>query len=167
LELLLIIGAIIWILASSAEKRKRKQRQRAEVFQKAAEAASSHNSGAPKPNIQPTVRPTVIPRSGHVVTPSRDTNHAHQETSMIGEQPCPKNPVADAKPLSERLAAYKAAKAALDREKHGNVPDPVENTASTYAEDALITNLQFDGKSVRNGLLYAEILGKPKALRRR
>lgn len=102
---------------------------------------------------------------------------------MTGAEPCP--PDLD-RPLSERLAAFKAAKDAArrrrkaragrgrrggacarkDRARRTPCPPrrPVRSAASLRA--AAAAPFQFDPARVRDGLIYAEILGKPKALRR-
>lgn len=83
-----------------------------------------------------------LPRSGpaptrmHVVQPFTESNHSHGESSMTGFTPCPPQ-----KP--ERFSS--------DEKK------PAPSPALPYG-------LAFNRQSALQGLIYAEILGKPKAL---
>ena len=101
-----------------------------------------------KPTVAPSVTSRTVPatakkqeehsdhvHSKHVVAPSFYTGHAHEESSMTGSG-------LTCAPVEVRKAPEKA-------------PD----VPSKKLE------LDFDGDSVLKGLLYAEILGKPKALR--
>ena len=87
--------------------------------------ASSHTAAAPS-----------VDSARHTVSVSTGGEHAHMETSMTGNIPCPP-PKGTPKPASAAAAAPAAASIV-----------PTMN-----AQDAL------------RGMLYAEILGKPKALR--
>ncbi len=76
----------------------------------------------------------------HTLEASSLTGHSHMETSITGQgKPCP--------PEAATAAAPKTAATALGFQT-GNL------------------NLKFDQPAVVAGLLYAEILGKPKALQR-
>ncbi len=78
----------------------------------------------------------------HTLESSSITGHSHEETSISGVQPnCPSD------------AARSPAQSTVPR---STAPIPARNPA-----------LFWDASSVRAGILYAEILGKPKALRRR
>lgn len=101
-----------------------------------------------KPTVAPSVTPRTVPasakkqeehtdhvHSNHVVAPSFYSGHAHQESSMTGSG-------LTCAPVEVRKAPEKA-------------PDAPSKKLE----------LDFDGDSVLKGLLYAEILGKPKALR--
>lgn len=126
IELLIVIGVIAWAISSSSSRKKRREREaRAartafEPEQAAAPASQQAQRRAPAaPTVRPTVRPAQpkaaphsAPKRPHVVQPSRATGHAHTESSMTGAEPCP--PDLD-RPLSERLAAFKAAKDAARR----------------------------------------------------
>lgn len=126
IELLIVIGVIAWAISSSSSRKKRREREaRAartafEPEQSAAPASQQAQRRAPAaPTVRPTVRPAQpkaaphsAPKRPHVVQPSRATGHAHTESSMTGAEPCP--PDLD-RPLSERLAAFKAAKDAARR----------------------------------------------------
>ena len=79
------------------------------------------------------------PRYTHVVTSTLEGGHTHTESSLTGEESCP--------PL--KPAAQKPAAAA-------QTPD---------ANPSPLLNLQ--SNAVLQGVLYAEILGKPKALQRK
>ena len=76
------------------------------------------------------------PRYTHVVTSTLEGGHTHTESSMTGEEACP-----PPKPVAQKPAA--------------NVP------AQAPKAGAL---LDFEANSVLQGVLYAQILGKPKAL---
>ncbi|MEL7609115.1 MAG: hypothetical protein AAGU74_06380 [Bacillota bacterium] len=79
----------------------------------------------------------------HTLRPaSQSQGHAHKETSMTGEEPCPPSP-----------AGSGAAKPGVAlRGKPLSAP---------------LTNvLRMDRESIVTGLLYMEILGKPKAMQR-
>lgn len=129
--------------------------------QKKKSAASSPKRDAPvatvlpvsKPTpVKPTAAPSVTSRtvptsakkqeehadhvhSKHVVAPSFYTGHAHEESSMTG---------------SGLTCASVEVR---------NTPEKAPDAPDKKLE------LDFDGDSVVKGLIYAEILGKPKALR--
>ena len=184
------------ISSSSSRKKRREREARAArtAFgpeQAAAPASQQAQRRAPAaPTVRPTVRPAQpkaaphsAPKRPHVVQPSRATGHAHTESSMSGAEPCP--PDLD-RPLSARRAAFKAAKDAARRaaegpRREGPPPEgprpegprpadampaaPVVRSAASLRA-AAAAPFQFDPARVRDGLIYAEILGKPKALRR-
>ena len=77
----------------------------------------------------------------HVVQPFTEGSHSHVESSMAGDITCPPS-------LPRRPAASRQ-------------PVPAASSARTAY------NLAFDRTSLLQGLLYGEILGKPRALRRR
>lgn len=79
------------------------------------------------------------PRYTHVVTSTLEGGHTHTESSLTGEESCP----------PPKPAAQKSAAAA-------QTPD---------ANPSPLLNLQ--SNAVLQGVLYAEILGKPKALQRK
>ncbi|MDD3921388.1 MAG: hypothetical protein PHO41_09485 [Eubacteriales bacterium] len=92
-------------------------------------------------NVASTVTSTMLQPKGrrHTLEASSVTGHAHAETSMTGlesDADCPTEPA--------------------DAVRAGN--------AASYTFGARA--LSFDRDAVVNGILYAEILGKPKALRR-
>jgi hypothetical protein len=74
-----------------------------------------------------------------VVTSTLEGGHTHTESSMTGEESCP-----PPKPVAQKPAAA------------------VQPSA---ASSGALSNLQTNG--VLQGILYAEILGKPKALQRK
>lgn len=78
------------------------------------------------------------PQFTHVVTSTLEGGHTHTESSMTGEESCPPPKVVQARQPETGKNA-------------------VENT------DAL---LDFHANSVLRGVLYAEILGKPRALQK-
>lgn len=78
------------------------------------------------------------PRYTHVVTSTLEGGHTHTESSMTGEESCP-----PPKPVPQKPAAV---------------------TTTPEANSGALLNLQTN--SVLQGVLYAEILGKPKALQR-
>ena len=78
-----------------------------------------------------------MPRYTHVVQSTLEGGHTHTESSMTGEEACPP-------PQTEA--------------KGQPVQAPAANAGSL---------LSFEGNSVLQGILYAEILGKPKALQRK
>lgn len=79
------------------------------------------------------------PRYTHVVTSTLEGGHTHTESSMTGEESCP-----PPKPVPQKPAAV---------------------TTTPEANSGALLNLQTN--SVLQGVLYAEILGKPKALQRK
>ncbi len=79
------------------------------------------------------------PRYTHVVTSTLEGGHTHTESSMTGEESCP-----PPKPAPQKPAAV---------------------TTTPEANSGALLNLQTN--SVLQGVLYAEILGKPKALQRK
>lgn len=78
------------------------------------------------------------PKYTHVVTSTLEGGHTHTESSMTGEEACPPPKAVQAKHAEPAKAAPKTAGALLD----------------------------FQANSVLQGVLYAQILGKPKALQR-
>ena len=76
------------------------------------------------------------PRYTHVVTSTLEGGHTHTESSMTGEEPCP-----PPTPAAQHPAAA--------------VQTPAANAG---------TLLSFQTNSVLQGVLYSQILGKPKAL---
>ena len=78
------------------------------------------------------------PRYTHVVTSTLEGGHTHTESSMTGEEACPPPKVAAVKPPEAKSHAAEAG--------------------------AL---LSFQPNSVLQGVLYAEILGKPRSLQRK
>ena len=76
------------------------------------------------------------PRYTHVVQSTLEGGHTHTESSMTGEESCP----------PPKAAAQKQPETAKS---------PAENAGAL---------LSFQTNSVLQGVLYAEILGKPKAL---
>ena len=80
----------------------------------------------------------------HELEASFITGHAHEETSMTGVQ---KDCASTAKKVS-----VEAARAA---------------TVTSAVQPVSAMGLRFDAEAVRNGIIYAEILDKPKALRSR
>lgn len=186
MDFLLILLALIYWVAKSANKRSTAQKQQ-EAARARAEAAyaeaerESETTASQRPLIFPTrstvQQPSAMQRSEpslstpqqrrHPLESSRATGHAHMETSMTGTtEVCP--PAASAAPfektpLADRLAAYKAEKRRAERPAvtaKQDAPQVIDLAAST--ENAF----RFDPARVREGLIYAEILGKPKALRR-
>lgn len=99
------------------------------------------------------------PQSRHSVKPMTESTHAHTESSMSGIiESCPPE-ISDIQtaanaaynvPSAARLEVQSAANAAY------NLPD-----AAVQGK-----RFSFERGSVTQGLLYGEILGKPKALRR-
>lgn len=169
MEILVILALIAWVVTSAASRSKRRRaedarRQRVlrEMERQAPAPAAAPQRPPATPLVQPTVRPAA-PQRPHVVQPSRATGHAHTESSMTGFEACP--PGAD-RPLAERLAAFKAAKAAAK-----GAPRPAAPAGGGTAPQPAVLPAQapfrFDPAEARNGLIYAEILGKPKALRHR
>lgn len=102
-------------------------------------AGGSLGGGAPIP--EGPLRPSFP----HTVQSLTESPHRHMETSLTGDVPCP--PVALVKPQPQRTGKY------------GAQPVPVVLSAHAY-------NLSFAPEDVRKGILYAEILNKPRALRR-
>ncbi len=78
------------------------------------------------------------PRYTHVVTSTLEGGHTHTESSMTGEESCP--------PPQATVP------------KHTEAPKAPQESCGPL--------LNFKTNSVLQGILYAEILGKPKALQR-
>ena len=78
------------------------------------------------------------PRYTHVVTSTLEGGHTHTESSMTGEESCPPPKAVTQKPAAVQTQPAAPAGALLD----------------------------FHPNNVVQGILYSEILGKPKALRR-
>lgn len=143
--LLLIIIGIIAAFNSSNKKKK----TAASAPERKAPAAPVNP--VPRSPVKPTVAPSVKPvaakpapaqkagethvHTAHVVAPSFYTGHAHEEGSLTGEGI--------------------ACTTVVRRQAPAEAPAAPEKKLE----------LDFDGDSVIKGLLYAEILGKPKALR--
>lgn len=177
MEFLVIIGLIVWAVVTASQKKQARNRQ-AEQNRRAvqhAERQAAPQAAQPAAPLRPRVQPTVAPQTppkpvgqGHVVQPSRASGHYHTESSMTGFEPCPPNagPRMD-RPLADRLAEFKAAKAAAARSTQQAAWKATEETPTVVAlGGAPLLPFSFDPAQVRNGLIYAEILGKPKALRR-
>lgn len=195
LEVLFIIIAGVFWLVSSVNKQKQKQaeQQKREAAVRALQAAAAEKSAAaqaphsvPAPSIRPTVA-AAAPASEqrrHTVTPSSVSGHTHMETSLTGiSEACPSDAGAPPRPVSQhdvplsgRLAAYKAQKreagvsapaSRLSAAAHASVhvaaaPAAEPHASATAANNAFV----FDPARARDAVLYAEILSRPKALRR-
>ena len=167
MEILVILALIAWVVTSAASRSKRRRAEDARRQRVLREMERQ----APAPAAAPQRLPPpwwgsgwpAAPQRPHVVQPSRATGHAHTESSMTGFEACP--PGAD-RPLAERLAAFKAAKAAAKDAPRPAAPVGRE-TAPRPAVLPAQAPFRFDPAEARNGLIYAEILGKPKALRHR
>ncbi|MEA5058536.1 MAG: hypothetical protein VB049_00635 [Candidatus Pelethousia sp.] len=79
----------------------------------------------------------------HTVRPFTESDHSHVESSMTGNIPCPPT-----RPVAGRKA-----------------PMPSPSHAAPLATAPY--GLSLDRSGVRQGILYAEILGKPRALQAR
>ena len=166
----MILIAIIGITVSIANKKntaKAKQQRAAAQQREAAGGKPAASQGtttrtspakapaAPSkfPPIGPSKRPSTAaqkqqpraaetsyggtPRYTHVVTSTLEGGHTHTESSMTGEESCP----------PPKMAAVKESQ-----------PEPV--AAATVGG-----LLSFQPNSVLQGVLFAEILGKPKSQR--
>lgn len=122
---IVIIIVVFSSIASQKQKRNRARQSAAAPEQQAQQPAQPMRRQERKP-LQPTV-------AQHVVTTSFASGHAHQETSMTGDVPCP----------------------------------PEQATAiAVESSEQRIAALLNAGDALR-GIVYAEILGKPKALQKR
>lgn len=103
-------------------------------------SAAPGSLGGTKP-LQARPHPVTASVTQHVVKPLTESTHRHVESSMTGIEEC-----------------HEPA-----------VPQPHERDAyARSAEQAeLPYRLMFNRDAVTQGVLYAEILGKPKALRKR
>lgn len=99
--------------------------------------AAQKAQGKTKP--APSGNYSGTPRYTHVVTSTLEGGHTHTESSMTGEESCP-----PPKPAPQKPAAV---------------------TTTPEANSGALLNLQTN--SILQGVLYAEILGKPKALQRK
>jgi len=189
MDLLLIIGLVVWI-ANAVKKRKEAEKQRSakKRANTAFEGMFDSAEGMPDPLFDAkttdpvqTFAPTaqkpparrISPRLStpqqrrHTLEPSTRDGHAHTESSMSGfSDDCPpvKAPFETA-PLSDRLAAYKAQKREAARHTVTETADTAPQVIDLAAASGN-ASFRFDPNRVREGLIYAEILGKPKALRR-
>ena len=83
--------------------------------------------------------------SGHVVRPANEADHIHTESSITGFEDCP--------PAEHERGVKKQPEASgRETQRIGTVP--------VYGA------LRFDAEMARNAIIYSEVLGKPKALRR-
>lgn len=175
----IFLVAVIWILSSIASKKK-KEEMKKKANQQPPPGSSQNNPGSPKTATvsrptkpSPTTAPQKsgsagrgmdskwpwptatekaqnkakpasggtyggTPRYTHVVTSTLEGGHTHTESSMTGEEACP----------PPKAAAVK----------------PPETGKSSAPETGALLN--FQPSSVLQGVLYAEILGKPKSLQR-
>lgn len=92
---------------------------------------------APKAQAKPAASYGGTPRYTHVVTSTLEGGHTHTESSMTGEEDCP----------PPKAAAVKA---------------PEAEQAPAASVGGL---LSFEPNSVLQGVLFSEILGKPKSQR--
>lgn len=178
MDFLLILIALIYWVARSASKRSAAQKQK-EAARARAQAAFSEDTSdrqmpltqegteqqAPAAHAKPHL--TTPYQRRHPLASSRATGHAHMETSLTGTTDTCPPVIPDAPfetvPLADRLAAYKAEKRRTEHSVFSNdeaPPQVIDLAASSE------NTFQFDPARVREGLIYAEILGKPKALRR-
>lgn len=178
MDILIVIALLAWVFIRSA-KRSQARKQQEEKNRRAVQEAERQQApqatqAAPAPPLRPQVRPTVQPRQAasqpprpHVVQPSRATGHAHTESSMTGFAPCPPtaaatqtkdSPARQARP--GRAPAMQSGRAAAPAPQAANAAPRV-----LMLEPSAQPAFAFDLQQVRNGLIYAEILGKPKALR--
>lgn len=183
MDILIVIALLAWVFISSANRKKARKQQeeknRRAVQEAERQQAPQAKQAASAPPLRPQVKPTVQPRQTapqpqrpHVVQPSRATGHAHTESSMTGFAPCP--PARASAPRSGNrgqnsslggrsnpapIAAQPGRAAASASQPAAAAPKVV--SLETSAQPAFV----FDPLQVRNGLIYAEILGKPKALR--
>ena len=177
-DVLMVLVALIGIAASIANKKKAKaqreqraaQRREAAGPQSAAAPSASNRTSPTKASTAAPVRnpssspskfpPTTpkrpaataqkpqpkpaspaysgTPRYTHVVMSTLEGGHTHTESSMTGEESCPPPKAVPNKQL--------------EPEQHDEI-----NTGKL---------LSFQPNSVLQGVLYAEILGKPKSLQR-
>lgn len=189
MEFLIIAGLIIWAVVASSQKKQQARKQQEQQEQKKrqaildAEQARRANEARPaaplRPRVQPAPQPQMTPREtsrGHIVQPSWESGHAHTESSMTGVESCPPAtaPSMD-RPLADRLSEFKAAKAAAIRNAQpasnrkplqSSLTNADARTPIAPAETAPVAAFSWDPAQAQNGLIYAEILGKPKALRR-
>ncbi len=172
LMVLIVVIGIAVSIASKSDRKKAQQKQMAAPEKGAAgpKAAPSQSAQSRTPSAAPSKFPTTssskfppatskrqpaaaqktqskpaapayggTPRYTHVVTSTLEGGHTHTESSMTGEESCPQpNPVAAVKRSEEEKTA-------------------AENVGGL---------LGFRPNEVLQGILYAEILGKPKGLQR-
>lgn len=150
--LLLVIVGFIGSFASKKNMQKSMQKRMPDELQQAKEAAPKGKAvpaakpAVPRvsPPVAPRVAPTKLktpayggtPKYTHIVTSTLEGGHSHTESSMTGEEVCP--------PTN----ADKAADAIL-KPQTSNPVFP----------------LLLSSDNVVQGLLFAEIMGKPKAMR--
>lgn len=173
MDILIVIALLAWVFIRSAKRnqaRKQQEEKNRRAVQQAEQQAPQATQAAPAPTLRPQVRPTVQPRQAasqpprpHVVQPSRATGHAHTESSMTGFAPCPPATAATqakGSPAQQRAAAIRPGRTAAPAPQAANAAPRV-----LMLEPSAQPAFAFDLQQVRNGLIYAEILGKPKALR--
>ena len=172
---LMILVAVIGLVASIASKKKAKAQKQAAaqrreaVDPKAAPGAAPRTSPAKAPSSPskfPTAGPSKFPTSAnrqtaaaqkpqsraaapnyggtprytHVVTSTLEGGHSHTESSMTGEESCPPP---KAVPVQQQPQAQRTSDAGM-----GDL-------------------ISFDPHSVLEGVVFAEILGKPRSLQRK
>lgn len=183
MDILAILGIVAWVILSAVSKKKKQEAKAARENAAQEDAApsrpapaqpsrpvqkktqeqtpfdpyfSAKTADAPSPSapvpaqhkpIQATMQRPLTSQlteiaehaSSHVVEASSISGHAHEETSMSGI-------AADCKPEPHKKRSAPAT-----------VPAPAAASASAFS---------WDPADARNGLILAEIMGKPKALRR-
>ena len=102
--------------------------------------AAPGSLGVPGPGMG-RVHAAPVSAARHVVKPLTESTHRHVESSITGIEEC----------------------------REPQVPEPHERDAyaDSIEETRLPYGLTFGKNAVAQGVLYAEILGKPKALRKR
>lgn len=112
--------------------------------------------------------PTVtVGTSGHIARPATESDHVHTESSLTGFTQCPPQTSAAAKRTGTpaKVPPKAAPKTTLRAPDRGSLEPAAVTTVSAGAAPAFGA-LRFDAETARNAIIYAEVLGKPKALRR-
>lgn len=141
------VFAIILIISSIAQNNIRKNQKRiqqASNQQKRTHPAFETVDTLPE-DLRSVPRKAHQPSISHTVKPLTESTHAHTESSITGFSECDPDEYAQPLDLS-------------DNEDHAEDIDSAP-VSRGFA-------LEFDVQNVRNGILYSEILGKPKALKR-
>lgn len=165
--IIVIVVIIVLVNKAKAARANGEEAKKRQAFITELEQQAAQESVRPAPQarsvVQPTVRSQIQSRvtQGHVVMPSNLGGHAHVESSMTGIQDCPPE---FGKPSAGRITAFNSAS-----KKRTTLASSAgaESGVITIDDKADAKPFRFDPAEARNGLIYAEILGKPKALRGR
>ncbi len=134
---LFFIIAAIFVISSISQRSRQKKNTDTSIPQK--KTHHEFDEAIPPKTAAKVERKTVRPTVSHTVKPLTESEHTHLESSITGIEEC-----------DEYIQpSFEASDTDIE---------PVKTPAPPV--------LKFDAQNAAAGILYAEILGKPKALRR-